>query len=90
MNTRFRHSIHIADVLPIHIGFLSLVQMSRIKLFKGYYLGTGLITVVGTSFSTLSTADAVCNLLREVSGLPNQYSVPRSLTLCIMTGHVHQ
>lgn len=30
------------------------------KLFRGYYLGTGLITVVGTSFSTLSTANAVC------------------------------
>jgi len=42
-------------------GILSLVQMSRIKLFRGYYLGTGLITVVGTSFATLSTANAVRN-----------------------------
>lgn len=33
--------------------------MSRIKLFGGYYLGTGLISVVGTSFATLSTATAV-------------------------------
>lgn len=33
--------------------------MSRIPLFKGYYLGTGLISVVGTSFATLSTASAV-------------------------------
>lgn len=33
--------------------------MSRIHLFRGYYLGTGLITVVGTSFATLSTANAV-------------------------------
>lgn len=41
------------------LGILSLVQMSRIHLFKGYYLGTGLITVVGTSFATLSTANAV-------------------------------
>ncbi len=40
-------------------GILSLVQMSRIHLFRGYYLGTGLITVVGTSFATLSTATAV-------------------------------
>jgi xanthine/uracil permease len=40
-------------------GILSLVQMSRLHLFKGYYLGTGLITVVGTSFATLSTANAV-------------------------------
>lgn len=33
--------------------------MSRIPLFGGYYLGTGLITVVGTSFATLSTANAI-------------------------------
>lgn len=40
-------------------GILSLVQMSRIPLFRGYYLGTGLLSVVGTSFATLSTANAV-------------------------------
>lgn len=33
--------------------------MSRFKLIRGYYLGTGLLTVVGTSFATLSTASAV-------------------------------
>lgn len=33
--------------------------MSRLHLFKNYYLGTGLISVVGTSFATLSTANAV-------------------------------
>lgn len=33
--------------------------MSRIRLPGGYYIGTGLITVVGTSFATLSTANAV-------------------------------
>lgn len=40
-------------------GILSLVQMSRVSLFKQYRLGTGLISVVGTSFATLSTANAV-------------------------------
>jgi hypothetical protein len=45
------------------VGILSLVQMSRIHLFRNYYLGTGLITVVGTSFATLSTANAVCFFL---------------------------
>ncbi|KJA29562.1 hypothetical protein HYPSUDRAFT_126432 [Hypholoma sublateritium FD-334 SS-4] len=43
----------------IGCGIMSLVQMSRIHLFRGYYLGTGLITVVGTSFATLSTATAI-------------------------------
>lgn len=45
------------------VGILSLVQMSRLHLFKNYYLGTGLITVVGTSFATLSTANAVSSRL---------------------------
>ena len=49
-----------ADCFNVSLGILSLVQISRIHLFKDYYLGTGLITVVGTSFATLSIADAVC------------------------------
>lgn len=36
--------------------------MSRLKLPGGYYLGTGLLSVVGTSFATLSTADAVSSV----------------------------
>jgi len=51
----------------LFVGILSLVQMSRIKLFGGYYLGTGLITVVGTSFATLSTANAVRHMLHNVA-----------------------
>ncbi|KLO04061.1 hypothetical protein SCHPADRAFT_841075, partial [Schizopora paradoxa] len=47
----------------IGCGILSLVQMSRIRLRKGYYLGTGLLSVVGTSFATLSTADAIFNAM---------------------------
>ena len=40
-------------------GILSLVQISRITLFRQYKLGAGLISVVGTSFATLSTANGV-------------------------------
>jgi hypothetical protein len=36
--------------------------MSRIKIFRNTYIGTGLITVVGTSFATLSTGFAVSAL----------------------------
>jgi uric acid-xanthine permease len=46
----------------IGCGILSLVQMSRLKLWGRYYLGTGLLSVVGTSFATLSTAFAVRHL----------------------------
>lgn len=41
--------------------------MSRLRLFGGYYLGTGLISVVGTSFATLSTANAV-RITDSISG----------------------
>jgi hypothetical protein len=34
----------------ISSGILSMIQMSRIHLFKGYYLGCGILCVVGTSF----------------------------------------
>ncbi|BGP52148.1 hypothetical protein JCM10450v2_008119 [Rhodotorula kratochvilovae] len=47
-------------------GFLSMIQMTRVPLpftKRRYWLGTGLITVVGTSFATLSTASAIFNAL---------------------------
>ncbi|KDE06871.1 hypothetical protein MVLG_02906 [Microbotryum lychnidis-dioicae p1A1 Lamole] len=47
-------------------GFLSALQMSRFAIpftKRKYWLGTGLITVVGTSFATLSTASAIFNTL---------------------------
>ncbi|KAF8628733.1 hypothetical protein AX15_003747 [Amanita polypyramis BW_CC] len=52
-------SAYLVSASLIGCGILSLVQMSRIPLFGGYYLGTGLISVVGTSFATLSTASAI-------------------------------
>ncbi|KAJ1304187.1 hypothetical protein OPQ81_008587 [Rhizoctonia solani] len=47
----------------IGCGILSLVQMSRLHIWRNYYLGTGLITVVGTSFATLSTGFSIFNSL---------------------------
>ncbi|KAI0265214.1 Xanthine/uracil permease [Gloeopeniophorella convolvens] len=52
-------SAYMISASLIGCGILSLVQMSRMKLFRGYYLGTGLISVVGTSFATLSTANSI-------------------------------
>ncbi|RPD63283.1 Xanthine/uracil permease [Lentinus tigrinus ALCF2SS1-6] len=52
-------SAYMISASLIGCGILSLVQLSRLPLFGGYYLGTGLISVVGTSFSTLSTANAI-------------------------------
>lgn len=69
-------------------GILSFVQMSRIHLFKNYYLGTGLLSVVGTSFSTLSTADAVRPFRRV--WFCGTHHLSRSSAPCTPMGHVHQ
>ncbi|PWN53211.1 Xanthine/uracil permease [Violaceomyces palustris] len=44
-------------------GLLSAIQITKIPLPFGYQLGTGLLSVVGTSFSTLTTATAIFNNL---------------------------
>lgn len=64
-------SAYMISASLIGCGILSLVQMSRIKLFKEYYLGTGLITVVGTSFATLSTANAVFDAMYRDGTCPS-------------------
>ncbi|KAF8885800.1 xanthine/uracil permease [Infundibulicybe gibba] len=64
-------STYLISASLISCGILSFVQISRIKLFGGYYIGTGLISVVGTSFATLSVATAVCLYLSE----PRTYRV---------------
>ena len=76
------------SVNEINVGILSLVQMSRIRLFKGYYLGTGLITVVGTSFATLSTASAVGIL--GILIVRNLTFYLRSSAQCTRMGHAHR
>ncbi|KAF9263278.1 xanthine/uracil permease [Marasmius fiardii PR-910] len=59
LNLDLETSAYMISASLIGCGILSLVQMSRIRLFRGYYVGTGLITVVGTSFATLSTANVI-------------------------------
>ncbi|KAJ4473879.1 xanthine/uracil permease [Lentinula aciculospora] len=58
-------SAYMISASLIGCGILSLVQVSRIPLFRGYYLGTGLISVVGTSFATLSTANAIFDAMYQ-------------------------
>ncbi|CCL99902.1 uncharacterized protein FIBRA_01927 [Fibroporia radiculosa] len=59
LNLDSSFSAYMISASLIGSGILSLVQMSRIRLFRNYYLGTGLLSVVGTSFATLSTASAI-------------------------------
>jgi uracil-xanthine permease len=61
-------------------GILSLVQLSRIKLWGGYYLGTGLLSVVGTSFATLSTANAIFNAMYANGTCPSTTAADGTVT----------
>ncbi|KAL8281041.1 hypothetical protein RQP46_006720 [Phenoliferia psychrophenolica] len=54
-------------------GILSCVQMTRFPIpftNRKYWMGTGLITVVGTSFATLSTASAIFDTLYKNGTCP--------------------
>ncbi|KAF8967473.1 xanthine/uracil permease [Flammula alnicola] len=73
-------SAYMISASLIGCGILSLVQMSRIRLFRGYYLGTGLITVVGTSFATLSTANAIFNAMYKDGTCPTTVAADGSIT----------
>ncbi|KAF8703052.1 xanthine uracil permease, partial [Rhizoctonia solani] len=70
----------------IGCGILSLVQMSRLYIWRNYYLGTGLITVVGTSFATLSTGfSAISTLTEHVRPLrPRMEQSPEVLVQMLM------
>lgn len=61
-------------------GILSLVQLSRIKLWGGYYLGTGLLSVVGTSFATVSTANAIFNAMYTNGTCPSTTAADGTIT----------
>ncbi|KAG9084593.1 hypothetical protein FRC07_013596, partial [Ceratobasidium sp. 392] len=64
----------------IGCGILSLVQMSRIRLWRNYHLGTGLITVVGTSFATLSTGFSIFNSLYKNGKCPSTTNADGTIT----------
>ncbi|KAF9515018.1 hypothetical protein BS47DRAFT_1372146 [Hydnum rufescens UP504] len=64
----------------IGCGILSSVQMSRIKLWGRFRLGTGLISVVGTSFATLSTAFSIFNTLYANGTCPTSISASGVVT----------
>ncbi|KAG9317878.1 permease family-domain-containing protein [Chiua virens] len=73
-------SAYMISASLIGCGILSLVQMSRIKLWKGYYLGTGLLSVVGTSFATLSTATAIFDAMYANGTCPSVTAADGTLT----------
>ncbi|KAH9949035.1 xanthine/uracil permease [Amylocystis lapponica] len=73
-------SAYMISASLIGCGILSLVQMSHIRLFKNYYLGTGLLSVVGTSFATLSTADAIFSAMYADGTCPSTTAADGTVT----------
>ena len=49
-------SQYLVSTSLIVCGLLSAIQITRFSLFKNYYLGTGLISVVDTSFAIIPIA----------------------------------
>ncbi|KAI0720249.1 permease family-domain-containing protein [Cerioporus squamosus] len=74
LNLDFETSAYMISASLIGSGILSLVQLSRMRLFGGYYLGTGLLAVVGTSFAAVSTANAVFDALYADGTCPSTTS----------------
>ncbi|EKM51797.1 uncharacterized protein PHACADRAFT_177210 [Phanerochaete carnosa HHB-10118-sp] len=73
-------SAYMISASLIGCGILSMVQLSRIHLFKNYYLGTGLISVVGTSFATLSTATAIFDAMYANGTCPSTTAADGTIT----------
>lgn len=46
-------------------GLMSIIQIVRIKLVKGYWIGSGLLSMSGVSFTFLPVAQAMFSQLRE-------------------------
>eukprot|EP00437_Effrenium_voratum_P015452 CAMPEP_0181441454 /NCGR_PEP_ID=MMETSP1110-20121109/23519_1 /TAXON_ID=174948 /ORGANISM="Symbiodinium sp., Strain CCMP421" /LENGTH=658 /DNA_ID=CAMNT_0023565345 /DNA_START=46 /DNA_END=2022 /DNA_ORIENTATION=+ len=64
-------------------GLLSLVQILRFKLCGGYTLGTGLISVMGTSFTFLPIArEVVSSEIR--AGTPGKEAYGKFLGTCLV------
>ncbi|KAH8092489.1 permease family-domain-containing protein [Cristinia sonorae] len=80
LNLDAEFSAYMISASLIGCGILSLVQMSRIKLFGEYYLGTGLLSVVGTSFATLSTANAIFNAMYSDGTCPSTTAPDGTIT----------
>jgi len=81
----------------IGCGLLSMVQMSRLRLPGGYFLGTGLLSVVGTSFATLSTgfaifdalyADGTCPMITNADGTTSRGPCPDAYGMLLGTALV--
>ncbi|KAI0774393.1 Xanthine/uracil permease [Fomes fomentarius] len=80
LNLDAETSAYMMSASLIGCGILSLLQMSHLRLFGNYYLGTGLISVAGTGFSTLSAANAIFNSMYADGTCPSTVSEDGTVT----------
>mmetsp|Transcript_3019 Transcript_3019/g.9250 ORF Transcript_3019/g.9250 Transcript_3019/m.9250 type:complete len:588 (+) Transcript_3019:50-1813(+) len=59
-------------------GLMSFVQILRFRLVKGYYIGTGLISLSGTSFTFLPIAEAAIQSMRDDGFCPTEGPCPQA------------
>eukprot|EP00172_Hildenbrandia_rubra_P001600 Plantae.Rhodophyta-Hildenbrandia_rubra.ctg21673.p1 GENE.Plantae.Rhodophyta-Hildenbrandia_rubra.ctg21673~~Plantae.Rhodophyta-Hildenbrandia_rubra.ctg21673.p1 ORF type:complete len:602 (-),score=56.37 Plantae.Rhodophyta-Hildenbrandia_rubra.ctg21673:1707-3512(-) len=57
-------------------GLMSLIQIIRFRLIKGYYVGTGLLSMSGTSFTFLPIAEAIFRSLQDDGFCPADEPCP--------------
>jgi hypothetical protein len=70
-------SQYLLAVSLIMSGFLSIVQVYQLRLGHGYVLGTGLISVVGTSFTFLPIAQSSVAFMMQVCADRPSSPVPK-------------
>lgn len=62
---------YLVSTALIVCGFLSAIQITRFHIWKSpYYIGTGLISVVGVSFSTIPVATGALSQMYETGFCP--------------------
>lgn len=65
LNLEPAEQAHLISVSLIVCGLMSVIQIVRVRLFRGYYMGTGLISMSGTSFTFLPVIEAMISQLVE-------------------------
>ena len=64
------HIEYLVSASLICSGIFSFIQISRFHLFGKYYIGSGLLSVVGTSFATVTVAQKLLPMMYENGECP--------------------
>lgn len=76
---------HLISISLIICSLASIIQIVRVRLFRGYWLGTGLISISGTSFTFLPVAEAAIAAMRDSGVCPREGGCPDAYGLWLGT-----